>query len=60
MYLMKIQINFLYVKKFSYVFNENTDKFLMQKNFHICIFIKYRLALYAEKILFLYLVNIQI
>ena len=60
MYLMKIQINFLYVKKFRYVFNENTYKFLMQKIFHICILIKYRSALYPEKILVLYLVKIQI
>jgi len=37
MYLMKIHINFLYAKKFRYIFKENTDKFLMQKNFQIYI-----------------------
>ena len=49
MYLMKIQINFLYAKKFRYVFNENTDKFLMQKKISDLYLVKIQISFFMQK-----------
>ena len=32
LYLMKIQIDFICIKNFRSIFNENTDQFLFRKN----------------------------
>ena len=50
MYLMKIQINFLYAKKFRYVFNENTDKFLMHKKISDLYLVKIQISFFCRKI----------